>query len=108
MTWPNPNMAAYPYNRTVMIASQYGTSPSLAQASELAMWVRSQNGEPCVIDGTGCTLTADWITAVVKGVNWRPTVAYATKWNSHIRWRGITQANRQALEQLSREYPRKL
>lgn len=96
------------YNRTYSILQQLGENPSPAQASPLSMWIREQNGEPCVVDGTGCTLSADFLIAVVKGVSWRPTPPYATRWNSHIKWQGLTQANRRTLEQLSKEFPRKL
>ena len=108
MTWPNPNMTAYPYDRTFPILTQFGTSPSLTQASQLAMWIRSQNGEPCVVDGTGCVLTSEWVTAVVKGVNWRPTETYATKWQSNVKWRGLSSENRRALVALNVEFTRTL
>lgn len=93
------------YNRTYSIQSQLGVNPSVDQAHSLAMWIREQNGEPCVIDATGCTLSADFITAVCMDENWiRPTTQRTTRWPSHVTWKGVTQANRRTLEQVVKDF----
>lgn len=105
----NPNATPYPYNRTYAILDTLGSNPTLEQAQSLAMWIRAQNGVKVTVDATGCTLSADFLRAVVMGVNWiRPDTSYAAHYHSHVVWKGITQANRSALEQVSAEFPRQI
>ena len=105
----NPNLASYPYNRTYSILDTLGADPTVEQAQPLAMWIREQNGVRVFVDGSGCTLTTDFLRAVVMGVNWiRPDTPYSTQYHSHIVWRGLTQANRRALEQVTAEFPKQI
>ena len=103
----NSNLSAYPYNRTLGLQVLYGDSPTPQDGQALALILRAYNGQPVTLDATGCALSDAFIQATVMGENWvRSTTPRTTRYASHVRWVGITQANRRALEQTVFEFPR--